>query len=166
MKTPLLKLLMTALMFVPLLAEGNPPTGPKPTQADVLKQLKPLRADAIELGTGAVDVYAFIDPNCPHSREFLGMIVESEKMQQRYHYYFFLDSLPHFGSGGVVNAIYASPSPKETMLAYMVERRPLQGLSRLTPPAVQAKILRISNTADAVGVDKRPYLILDKKKTP
>ena len=166
MKPLLPRLLLSALLFVPLLAGGTVPGSAKPPQGEVLRQLQPLRSDAIELGKGPVDVYVFIDPNCPRSREFVGMIYESEKMQRLYHYYFFLYSLPHFGSGAIVNAIYAAASPKETMLAYMVGHKPLPGLSRLTPPAVQAKIFRIANTAEAIGVDKRPYLILDKKKTP
>lgn len=162
MKALLTRLFLSALLFVPLFAGG----AAKPPPEEMLRQLQPLRTDAIELGEGPVDVYVFIDPNCPHSREFVGMIEESEKMRRLYHYYFFLYSLPHFGGGAVINAIYAAASPKEAMLAYMVARKPLPGLSRLTPPAVQAKIFRIANTARAIGVDRRPYLILDKKKTP
>jgi hypothetical protein len=48
----------------------------------------------------------------------------------------------------------------------MVEHRPLQKLSRLTPPAVHVKIARINKAAERIGVNKRPYLILDKKEAP
>jgi hypothetical protein len=164
MKPSLLGLLLSVVLFVPLFAAGGGKIkSPPPT---VLQQLEPLRSDAIELGSGPVDVYVFIDPNCPHSRDFLGMISESAKMRRRYHYYFFLYALPHFGSSAVINAIYADASPKTALLSYMLKHKPLTRLSRLTPPAVQAKVLRIENTAKAIGVTKRPYLILDKKHTP
>ena len=165
MKPPFMRLLLSVILFIPLFAAGEADKA-KPTQNMVLQRLAGLRADAIELGQGPVDVYVFIDPNCPRSRDFVAMVSESEKMRRLYHYYFFLYSLPHFGSSAIVNAIYADASPKETMLSYMIGRQPLTGLNRLTPPAVQAKILRIGNTAKAIGVDKRPYLILDKKKSP
>jgi hypothetical protein len=166
MKPPLMPLLLSVILFIPLFAGGEARSNAKPLQYEVLRQLQPLRGDAIELGKGPVDVYVFIDPNCPHSRDFVGMIYESAKMRTLYHYYFFLYSLPHFGSSAVINAIYADASPREAMLSYMVGHKPLPKLSRLTPPAVQAKVARIANTAKAIGVDKRPYLILDKKKKP
>jgi hypothetical protein len=138
----------------------------KPSEQETLSMLRQLRGDAIELGSGPVDVYVFIDPNCPHSHDFLEMVVDSDKMQRRYHYYFFLYALPIFRSSGIINAIYAAPSPREAMLGYMLAHRHLAKLSRMTPPAVDARVTRISNTAEAIGVDKRPYLIIDRKKRP
>jgi len=166
MRILLYKVLLPVLLSIPLLAAGGVPAPPKKPMEVVLPLLKSLRIDAIELGNGPTDVYVFIDPNCPHSRDFLGMISENKKMQTRYHYYFFLYALPHFGSSAVINAIYADASPKKAMLSYMLKHERLAKLSRLTPPAVQAKVARINVTAEAVGVDKRPYLILDKKKNP
>jgi len=160
----LYKVLLPVLLFIPLLA-GESVSLPaiKPPEL-VLPLLISLRSDAIELGKGPIDVYVFIDPNCPHSRDFLGMISDNQKMLSRYHYYFFLYALPHFGSSAVINAIYADASPKDAMLSYMLRHQRLTKLSRLTPPAVQAKVARIIVTAEAIGIDRRPYLILDKKK--
>ena len=128
--------------------------------------LRQMRGDAIELGSGPVDAYVFIDPNCPHSHDFLEMVVESDKMRRLYRYYFFFYALPHFGSSAIINAIYAAPSPRDAMIGYMLRHEHLVKLTRMTPPAVQAKVARIGNTAEAIGVDKRPYLIIDKKKRP
>ena len=83
-----------------------------------------------------MDVYAFIDPRCPHSRDFVDLIHENEKMRKRYHYYFFLYAHPMFKSGAAINAIYNAPDPKKAMLDYMLKRAPLPMLNRLTPPAV------------------------------
>ena len=94
------------------------------------------------------------------------MISESDRMQRRYHYYFFLYAHPMFKSGAVINAIYNAPVPKEAMLDYMLGRAPLPKLNRLTPPAIHVKVTRIKAAAERIGVDKRPYLILDRKKQP
>ena len=131
-----------------------------------LALLASLKSDAIEAGSGPTDVYVFVDPNCPHSRDFVDMVFGNEKMLQRYHYYFFLYPLPLFRSGTAVNAIYSAPSPKAAMIDYMIRRHRFTLRSRVTPPAVQMKIRRIVKAAEQIGIVKRPYLILDKKKQP
>ncbi|WP_345970520.1 hypothetical protein WCX72_01710 [Sulfurimonas sp. HSL1-6] len=155
--------LLSVLLFTAPYAAGA--TVKKPL-SEVLPFLFAIKGDAIELGNGPTDVYAFIDPRCPHSRDFVGMITESDKMQRRYHYYFFLYAHPMFKSGAVINAIYNAPRPKEAMLDYMLRRSALPKLNRLTPPAIHVKVTRIRKAAEQIGVDKRPYLILDKKKQP
>lgn len=155
---------LPVLLFLCLVTAAQ--AASKPSEQETLTMLRQLKGDAIELGNGPVDVYVFIDPNCPHSHDFLEMVVDSDKMQRRYRYYFFLYALPIFRSNGIINAIYAAPSPREALLGYMLSHKHLAKLSRMTPPAVDARVTRISNTAKAIGVDKRPYLIIDKKKRP
>jgi len=159
-------ILLSALLFTAAFAAGSDAKNVRKPLSIVLPLLIALRGDAVEIGSGPTDVYTFIDPRCPHSRDFVSMITESDKMQRLYHYYFLLYAHPMFKSEAVINAIYNAPDPKKAMLDYMLSRAPLAKLNRLTPPAIHVKVARIKKAAEQIGVDKRPYLIIDKKKQP
>lgn len=125
-----------------------------------LPYLTNLESDALTLGNGVTKVYVFVDPFCPHSRNFLSMIAESEKMQERYSYYIFLYTLPRMKSEAMVSTIYASEKPLETLLDVMVRH------VDVTPAVyvnVGDKVKRIAEVAKKIDVYKRPYLIMVKK---
>lgn len=129
--------------------------------SEVLPIVERLKSDAFVLGKGQVNVYAFIDPQCPRSREFIDFIAESKRMRSRYRYHFFLLELKRFHSASVIEALYRSNDPRQHTIDYMRGKVELSELPRIDQ-SVQSKIARIEDAAKAIGVYKRPYLILDK----
>ena len=154
------RLLLPVLLFNMVLHADTAQKHPSRPLSELLPLLIPLEADALELGTGPVNVYVFIDPRCPHSREFVAFIAESDKMRRRYHYHFFLYELKRFHSAGIIAAIYNAVDPLQAMLRYMTTVDTLQPAE--ASDSTHARIERIAKTAEAIGVYKRPYLILNK----
>ena len=114
------------------------------------------------MGRGAIDVYVFVDPLCPHSRDFVEMIAQSEKMQSKYHYYFYLYTLKRFHSEDVVATIFASQEPLMTLKEVMVQRKDV-ALQQSISKETQKKVDAISSVAMKLDVYKRPYMIMVKK---
>lgn len=127
-----------------------------------LPLLKTIESDAIRMGSGPVEVHVFIDPMCPHSRNFIEMIAESDKMRSRYSYRFYLYTLPRMHSEKMVKTIYADSDPLALLLDVMVYKKKI-ALKEVQSEAVLNKIESISKTAQQLDVYKRPYLVMIKK---
>ena len=127
-----------------------------------LPLVQTIEKSALRMGTGPVKVYAFVDPLCPHSRNFVEMIAESEKMRKGYSYYFYLYTLPRMHSEAMVATIYDNDNPLELMLDVMVRRKKIQVKKTAAKPVFQ-KIKEIAAVAEKLDVYKRPYIIMVKK---
>jgi hypothetical protein len=132
--------------------------------AVVLPLLEPLKSDAIEIGEGMKDAFVFVDPKCLKSADFLDAIRENATLRKQFHYYIFLYDMPQVPSAEVINAVYSAPSPKDAMFTYMLKRKRLSQETNRTPAAAQERIKRIKNAAERIGIDKTPYLIVNKNK--
>ena len=161
MKTIFLYLLLTAALFIPACAESP---GKNPQEA--LPMLGTLKTDAIEIGEGAKDAYVFIDPKCLKSRDFLETIKDNPTLRKTFHYYIFLYDMPQVSSETVINAVYSAPSPKEAVFTYMLDHKRLSKETGETPPQAIERINRIKKVAEMIGIDRTPYLIVDKRKQP
>lgn len=128
-----------------------------------LSLIEPIKEDAIVIGEGSTDVYAFIDPICPRSRDFVSMITESVKLQKRYKYHLFFYELKRFNSSKLIETIYSSKVPYTQMLKVMVEQQNLP-FTIMPEALVVNKIGRIADVAQKLDVYKRPYLVMNKKK--
>lgn len=157
MNTVLLQLLM---FFLPASAVAEASKEP----SVVLPLLEPLKSDAIEIGEGERDAYVFVDPKCLKSRDFLDTIRENTALRKRFHYYIFLYDMPQVPSAEVINAVYSAASPKDAMFTYMLERKRLSQDENRTPESAKKRILRIKNAAERIGIDRTPYLIVDKQQ--
>ena len=113
-------------------------------------------------GDGEKKVYEFVDPKCPHSRDFISMIYENEKMRSLYRYYIFFYELKRFNSHNLIATIYSSSEPMQKTLEVMVGGKEIPSTPRFDPK-IEAKIDTIADVADKIGVSKRPYLIIVKK---
>jgi len=157
----LYSLLFTIVMFSIASADEKKVHAKLPL-SESLPILKDIELDAIRLGDGPVRVHIFVDPLCPHSRDFVEMIADSEKMRKKYSYYFYLYTLKRFHSEPVVNAIYDAPKQKEAMLDVMIRH---QNIKTIDNPS--SKIQKIINAIDIaakkIDVYKRPYMIMVKK---
>lgn len=130
--------------------------------SESLPLLEKIEHSALRIGNGPVKVHVFIDPKCPHSRDFIEMISESDKMRSRYSYYFYLYTLTRMHSEDVVAAIYDAKEPVEALLDVMVRHKKVpykQSGSTLTVKKVNA----IADVGMQLDVYKRPYMIMVKK---
>ena len=124
--------------------------------------IQPIEQHAIIYGEGERKVYVFVDPKCPHSRDFITMINENAKMRSMYRYYIFFYELKRFHSHNLIAAIYASSSPLQRTLEVMVGAKVISTDLR-NEPKIEAKIDDIASVANAIGISKRPYLIILKE---
>ena len=127
-----------------------------------LPLLKTIETEALHLGSGPVKVHVFIDPLCPHSRNFVEMVAESEKMRARYSYNFYLYTLPRLHSEVMVATIFAAENPLQLLLKVMVEREEVDTIEN-NSAVVYQKIEAIEAVAKQLDVYKRPYMIMVKQ---
>lgn len=114
------------------------------------------------MGSGPVKVHVFIDPLCPHSRNFVEMVAESEKMRSRYSYNFYLYTLPRLHSEAMVATIFGADNPLALLLKVMVQREDVATIEHESD-AVRRKVEAIEAVAEKLDVYKRPYMIMVKK---
>lgn len=132
------------------------------TNSQKIALIEPIENLAMIYGEGDKKVYVFVDPKCPHSRDFISMLHENEKMRKTYRYYIFFYELKRFNSYNLITTIYASADPLQKTLEVMVaESEP--SLSTHFDPKIKAKIDTIAEVAAKIDVSKRPYLIIAKK---
>jgi hypothetical protein len=132
------------------------------TPAQMITFIRPIEPLAMQFGTGSIKAYVFVDPKCPHSRDFLSMIYDSDKMRSTYHYYIFFYELKRLKSHDLIGTIYASSSPLLKTFGVMVGGKEMEELKAF-PAKVEDRIDSIESVAEAIGVNKRPYLIIKKE---
>lgn len=128
----------------------------------MVSMIRPLEQYAMQYGEGDIKAYVFVDPKCPHSRDFISMIHDNEKMRGIYRYYIFFYELKRFNSHKLIGTIYSSSSPLQKMLEVMVGGKEIEPLPSLSPQ-VEEEIGDIDHVAAELGVNKRPYLIIAKE---
>lgn len=132
------------------------------TQKEKIALIQPIEQHAIIYGEGERKIYVFVDPKCPHSRDFITMINENAKMRGIYRYYIFFYELKRFHSHNLIATLYASSSPLQRTLEVMVGGKEIATDTRIEPK-IEAKIDDIARVADTIGISKRPYLIILKE---
>jgi len=142
---------------------GNEPliTKEKAPLSVALPLLKSIDQYAIIIGSGPTHMYAFIDPVCPRSREFVSMIVESAKMQERYTYHFFYYELTRFHTKNMIGTIYNATRPLEMMKTIMVDEKEVSVMTTFSSD-ITKEINAISDVAEKLDIYKRPYLFVVK----
>ena len=128
-----------------------------------LPLLKSIDHYAIIVGNGPIHVYAFIDPVCMRSREFVEMVLENKKMQKSYTYHFFYYELARFHSKNLIGTIYTEKDPFSMMKKVMVDKLEVTILKELSP-GIETEVNDISKVARELDIDKRPYLFIVKPK--
>lgn len=126
-----------------------------------LPLLKSIDQHAIIIGNGPIHMYAFIDPVCPRSREFVEMIFENAKMQQTYTYHFFYYELTRFHTKNIIGTIYTEKEPLEMMKKIMIDKIEVPLVEQLSAKVLD-EIDAISKVAQKLDIYKRPYLFVVK----
>lgn len=129
---------------------------------EMVAQVRPIEHLAMQYGEGDIKAYVFVDPKCPHSRDFISMLHDNEKMRHIYRYYIFFYELKRFNSHKLIGTIYGSKAPLQTTLEIMVAgKEVVPHLSIM--PQIEEKMGQIETVAQQLGVNKRPYLIISKE---
>lgn len=136
--------------------------GAEYTNQQKLAFIQPIEKHAMIYGEGSKKVYLFVDPKCPHSRDFMEMIHDNAKMRTMYQYHIFFYELKRFDTHTLIATIYGSPAPLQKTLEVMVGAKEIP-IEPKIDPRIEAKIQEISNVATTIGVSKRPYLIIMKE---
>jgi len=126
-----------------------------------LPLLKSIDHHAIVIGEGPTHMYAFIDPVCPRSCEFVEMILENKKMQKSYTYHFFYYELTRFHTKDLIGTIYMDKDPFNMMVEVMVKKHELKPVKKLSSKVIE-KMNDISKVAQQLDIYKRPYLFVVK----
>ncbi len=153
--------LIKVLLFLLLLFCGPSYAKELSTSAtlSLIRSIEPL---AIQYGEGNIKAYVFVDPKCPHSRDFISMIHDNEKMRGIYRYYLFFYELKRFNSHKLIGSIYTASSPLQKTLEVMVGGKEIAPLTSISP-MIEEQIGKIESVASEIGITKRPYLIIAKE---
>ncbi|MEN8146042.1 MAG: hypothetical protein ABFR02_00320 [Campylobacterota bacterium] len=152
-------LLLTALFLFELYAlepEHKQLLPPKATQL----LLETIKEHAIVFGKGEQDVHIFIDPYCPFAQKHLSLLLEnSEEKFKENTYYFYLYKLKQKDSKEAIQTILSAEDKREILIEIMVNDDFFidENLD------VEAKIRAIADVAKKIGVNKRPYILVDGK---
>ena len=160
MKKIILTIVYLLCLSTILSAKSNLAKLPLSQSLPILQEIKNY---SIKIGSGKSEIYVFVDPLCPHSRDFMDLIIHSKKMQSRYSYYVFLYELERFNSLEVIEDIYASESILLSLKKVMLDNHTFKGRENISAE-VKEKIQKISQSAQKLHINKRPYLIINKIK--
>lgn len=126
-------------------------------------EVEKIKPQALILGSGESRVFAFLDPLCSKSQNYLEMIAGNEKLLKQKTFYLYLYRLPKFESDRLIEHIYSAKEPLQMMKKVMIGKFfPKTYRMKITAQGqkVKAKIKRI---ADGFGAKRRPYLLLFNK---
>lgn len=154
--------LIKVLLFLLLLFCGSPGYAKELATSATLSLIRSIEPLAIQYGEGNIKAYVFVDPKCPHSRDFISMIYENEKMRGIYRYYLFFYELKRFNSHKLIGSIYTASSPLQKTLEVMVGGKEIEPLTSISP-MIEEQIGKIESVASEIGITKRPYLIIAKE---
>ena len=155
-------ILFFLLIFVSSLSANEPLIHKKKVPLSIaLPLLHSIDHHAIKVGSGPIHMYAFIDPLCPRSQDFVAMILESEKMRKRYTYHFFYYELKRFNTKNLIAMIYKEKNPMGLIKKIMIDHEEVTP-SKVITKKVQTKINEISSVAKKLDIYKRPYLFVVK----
>jgi hypothetical protein len=150
------------LLFLLLLFHGSSGYAKELSTKEKLSLVRSIEPLAMQYGEGNIKVYVFVDPKCPHSRDFISMIHDNEKMRSIYRYHLFFYELKRFNSHKLIGTIYTASSPLQKTLEVMVGGKEIEPLTSISP-VIEEQIGKIDSVASEIGIKKRPYLIIAKE---
>ena len=126
--------------------------------------LESISKHAIKFGSGEEsEVYVFVDPLCPYSRNLIKKIDEDRMLQLSNTYYIFLYRLPRLDSEKTMQYIYESSDPKETLIEIMVYEYEVDLSDFQARKTTIDALGEIAEVAATLNMTKRPYMISFEK---
>ncbi len=148
-RTCMSKLLLIALLCFSLMATDKMQT-----------LMQSISDKAIRIGYGPDTIYAFMDPMCSKSKIMLSKIDKSKYLKKKRSYYIFLYRLQKFESDSLIQYIYQSEEPIETLKEIMIYND-LPDLEDFQASKESKKIQKsIAKVAKQMDMKRRPYLLI------
>lgn len=155
-----MKLLTTLFLFILSLSAAEVLSVSQKPKAD----LESISKHAIKFGTGEdSDVYVFIDPLCKYSRALMKKIDENRMLQLSNTYYIFLYRLPRLDSEKMMQYIYESSDPKETLTEIMVYEYEVDLSGYEARESTIDALGEIAEVAATLDMTHLPYMISFEK---
>ena len=155
-----LKILLLTSLFLFQLYALEPEYKQLLSPKETLLHLETVKEHAIVFGEGAQEIHVFIDPYCPFARKYLTLLLEkSEQNFTGSTYYFYLYKLPQKNSKEAIQTILSAEDKKEILIEIMVN----DDFFIDENSGVEAKIRAIADVAEKIGVNKRPYILVNGK---
>lgn len=122
--------------------------------------LESISDHAIKIGQGSTcKTYVFVDPMCPHSRNFIKKIIKNKEAQELNTYYVYLYKLPKFDSNKLSLYIYQSSNSLDTLQEVMVQEKEID-LNTTSIANDKENILQAISTIGAkLHIKIRPYIM-------
>lgn len=128
---------------------------------NTLKELSTLKPNAIVIGNGPKEVHSFIDPYCELSQKYLQFIyARNAVMLKKYTIYLYLYELQGKDSAEVIDAILSSEYQETMLKSVMISYEDVMIQSDGDGDDI---IEAIAESAEKIGVFKRPYIIINGK---
>lgn len=157
-------LLLCNILFAVTEEETSKITHVKTPIEEAIPYFETIKDIEITIGTGPDNIYVFVDPMCPHSRNFITLIHGSPNMQKNYTYHIWLYRLPKFDSVPLIYTIYNKNKEERLNLLYdiMVNGKKVKPISNVSNDNL-INYKRIEIVALKLDIYKRPYLFVSKK---
>ena len=156
----LLSILLNTILLSNDIAEINHVKQPNNIAIPLLKKIE---KHSISFGSGKKIIYAFVDPMCPHSQNFIEMVYNNKNAKKIYTYKIFLLHLKKFDSKDVILKIYSDlDNINSNLIDFMVlSKNNINNKisTNKNSEKISKEILIISNKLD---IYKRPYLFVVK----
>ena len=157
---PFQKILLLTSLFLFQLYALEPEHKQLLSAKATLLLLETIKKHAIVFGKGEQEVHVFIDPYCPFAKKYLTLLLEkSEQKFEENTYYFYLYKLKQKDSKEAIQTILSAEDKREILIDIMVNDDFFIDENR----DVEAKIHAIADVAKKIGVNKRPYILVDGK---
>ena len=154
------KIILIIFLFLFQLYAVEPEHKQLLSSKETLIHLETIKEHAIIFGKGGQEVHVFIDPYCPFARKYLTLLLENSEQEFKENtYYFYLYKLKQKDSTEAIQTILSAEDKKKILIEIMVNDDFFidENLD------VEAKIRKIADVAKKIGVNKRPYILVEGK---
>lgn len=127
---------------------------------ETLAALEKIKPYAIVFGEGTQEIHVFIDPYCPFAKKYLSLLLtKREQNFKENSYYFYLYKLKQKESKAAIQTILSAEDKREMLIEIMIN----DDFFIDENIGVEAKINAIADVAKKIGVNKRPYILVNGK---
>jgi hypothetical protein len=121
---------------------------------------------AIRIGTGPDHNYVFVDPLCPKSQYFIELISGRKDLQEKNSYFIFLYRLNKFDSDELIQYIYQSEMPLQSLKEIMIDKD-YDDIEDFTARKKTLDIIHdIAEVAKELHMKRRPYMLIFDEGSP
>ncbi|RLA58644.1 MAG: hypothetical protein DRQ78_11660 [Epsilonproteobacteria bacterium] len=131
--------------------------------AMAIELLETIKKDAIVLGNGKIEVHTFIDPLCKMSQRYLALLYKRNyEIFSKYTIYLYMHEIKSKQSKQHILSIMDAKSPERMLNTIMLDKDMSQVTSRYIMEN-RRTFEKIANVAKKIGVNKRPYIMINGK---